>query len=65
MDYDVIEIAYRHHEKIDGSGYPNKLNGEYLTICFYNLYEKYICGGVKEEDWEKFCTGYWIFNDQP
>ena len=32
MDYDVIEIAFRHHEKIDGSGYPNKLTGEYLTI---------------------------------
>ena len=32
MDYDVIEIAYRHHEKIDGSGYPNHLNGDYLTI---------------------------------
>ncbi len=32
MDYDVIEIAFRHHEKIDGSGYPNNLNGDYLTI---------------------------------
>lgn len=45
--------------------YNEWMNGEYLTICFYNLYEKYICGGVKEEDWKKFCTGYWIFNDQP
>ena len=32
MDYDVIEIAYRHHEKMDGSGYPNNLNNDYLTI---------------------------------
>ena len=32
MDYDVIEIAYRHHEKMDGSGYPNKLTKDYLTI---------------------------------
>jgi len=32
MDYDVIEIAYRHHERIDGSGYPNKIDGEHLTI---------------------------------
>lgn len=32
MDYDVIEIAYRHHEKLDGSGYPNKLTKDYLTI---------------------------------
>lgn len=45
--------------------YNEWMNGEYLTICLYNLYEKYICGGVKEEDWEKFYTGYWIFKDQP
>ena len=32
MDYDVIEIAYRHHERIDGSGYPNKIDGEHLTL---------------------------------
>jgi len=32
MDYDVIEIAYRHHERMDGSGYPNKLTKDYLTI---------------------------------
>lgn len=32
MDYEIIEMAYRHHEKLDGSGYPNKLKGDYLTI---------------------------------
>lgn len=32
MDYDIVEIAYRHHERIDGSGYPNKIKGEFLTI---------------------------------
>ncbi len=32
MDYEIIEMAYRHHEKIDGSGYPNKLNGIDLTL---------------------------------
>lgn len=32
MDYDIIEIAYRHHERLDGSGYPNKLKKEELTI---------------------------------
>ncbi len=29
---DVLEIAYRHHEKIDGSGYPQKLKEETLTL---------------------------------
>ncbi len=32
MDYEIVEMAYRHHEKLDGSGYPNKLKGKYLTI---------------------------------
>ena len=32
MDYDIIEIAYRHHERLDGSGYPNKLKKDELTI---------------------------------
>ena len=33
--------------------YAGKMNGEYLKICYYNLYEKYLCGGIKEEDWKK------------
>ncbi len=32
MDYDIIEIAYRHHERMDGSGYPNKLTSKDMTI---------------------------------
>lgn len=26
----------------------------YLKICFYNLYEKYLCGGITELDWDVF-----------
>ena len=36
--------------------YPNKMNGppgfEYLTICLFNLKEKYLCGGISEQDWK-------------
>ncbi|MBR6071368.1 MAG: HD domain-containing protein [Acholeplasmatales bacterium] len=32
MDYDIIEIAYRHHEKMNGTGYPNQLDKISLTI---------------------------------
>lgn len=28
----VPEIAHRHHEKLDGSGYPQKIRGEYIPI---------------------------------
>ena len=31
MDYDIVEIAYRHHERLDGSGYPNKVKGAHMT----------------------------------
>ncbi len=29
---DVLQIAYRHHEKMDGSGYPNRLKGNALSL---------------------------------
>ena len=32
MDYDIVEIANRHHERLDGTGYPNKVKGEHMTI---------------------------------
>lgn len=33
--------------------YPEIMNEEYYTICYYNLYEKYIRGGISQEDWNK------------
>lgn len=26
-------------------------DNEYLTICYYNLYEKFIRGGISKEEW--------------
>lgn len=28
-------------------------NEEYLKICYWNLYEKYIRGAIKQEEWQK------------
>ena len=36
--------------------YPYQFNQTYKEICFYNLLEKYMCGGIKEEDWTKLQT---------
>ena len=33
--------------------YPNKMNKSYATICWFNLYEKFLCGGISKEDWKK------------
>ena len=36
-DYNILHI---------NEVYYNKMNQEYLLICYYNLYEKYMCGGI-------------------
>ena len=33
--------------------YQEKMNNEYLKICYYNLLEKYRCGGISQEEWQK------------
>lgn len=30
-------------------------NSRYLAQCFYNLQEKYDCGGISEEEWKLIC----------
>ena len=29
------------------------MDDEYFIICYYNLKEKWICGGIRDEDWKK------------
>jgi len=38
--------------------YAEHMNNTYLVICMYNLMEKYICGGIKEEDWSNLYQVY-------
>ena len=33
--------------------YSDWMNDEYFIICYYNLKEKWLRGGIKEEDWNK------------
>lgn len=33
--------------------YPQEMNNTYWTICYYNLMEKWLRGGIKNEDWNK------------
>jgi len=32
LPYPVAEIAYQHHERMDGSGYPQGLSGENILL---------------------------------
>ena len=42
--------------------YFNWMDDEYETICYYNLMEKYRCGGIKEEDWIKIKKQHFPFD---
>ena len=33
--------------------YPEKFNQIYKEICYYNLLEKFMCGGIALKDWKK------------
>lgn len=33
--------------------YPEEMNDTYWVICYYNLMEKWLRGGIKNEDWNK------------
>ena len=33
--------------------YPEEMNDTYWTICYYNLMEKWLRGGIANEDWQK------------
>ena len=35
----------------------------YLAICYYNLLEKYLCGGITNEDFSKITDNYYNLGD--
>lgn len=47
----------KHDAKIDVP-FPDKMTDRYLRQCYYNLQEKYDCGAISEEDWQKIETRY-------
>ena len=38
--------------------YKEKMDEVYLTICYYNLYEKYLCNGIKDSDFKEIMYLY-------
>jgi putative nucleotidyltransferase with HDIG domain len=45
---DMVETAYRHHERMDGSGYPQNLTAESLTLQQRILAIADIAGGITD-----------------
>ena len=42
--------------------YEEKMNLTYINICYFNLLEKWICGGISNEDWNKIDKLYSMYN---
>ena len=38
--------------------YPGWMDNRYLTQCYYNLQEKYDCGGITEDEWQLLKAKY-------
>lgn len=63
--------SYFNGEKIDymKKPFPEKMDDEYLVICYFNLLEKYRCGGITDEEWnliEQACKEKvynWVINN--
>ncbi len=50
------EIAYTHHEKYDGNGYPRRLKGEDIPlpgriVALADVYDALVCKRVYKEQW--------------
>ena len=40
-------------------------NNEYIQICYWNLKEKFLCGGITEEEWIKIDNEFYIIGSCP
>ena len=49
-DYNILPINEVYYKKMDE---------KYLDICFYNLYEKHLCGGISDDDFIKINETVW------
>ena len=40
--------------------YERKMDLTYANICYFNLFEKWLCGGISDEDWNKIVELYYM-----
>lgn len=55
IDYFLIK-DYKEMQKIllsNAKTFVKKMSKRYLLQCYYNLQEKYDCGGITEKEWNK------------
>ena len=54
----IVALKPNYNQLMIEDIYPDWHNSRYLTQCFYNLQEKYDCGGISEEDYANIQSTY-------
>lgn len=56
LPWRVNDTGILHKEDI----FASWMNKRYLRQCYYNLEEKFDCGGIPEDEWDRVIQGYVI-----
>ena len=51
-------INFNADSSVTSNPYPEWHNKDYLFICYYNLKEKFLCGGIDRKEWNKFQSAF-------
>lgn len=54
----IQKSIYRFNNNRKCSLFINWHNDIYLRQCLYNLEEKYLCGGISNEEWQRICAKF-------
>ena len=54
----IVALKPNYNQLMIEDIYSDWHNNRYLTQCFYNLQEKYDCGGISEEDYVNIQSAY-------
>ena len=49
----IVSVHPKWHTINYNSLFNQWMDYEYLKICYYNLLEKHLCGGINTKDWEQ------------
>ena len=72
--YKTMDSVWNKIEKLNNSSwvelsleniYPEWMDNIYLTICYWNLYEKYSCGGITVDEWYKINNEFYTIGNCP
>lgn len=54
----IQKSTYRFNNNRKCSLFCDWHNDIYLRQCLYNLEEKYLCGGISNEEWQRICAKF-------